>query len=230
MSNPAQDHSMKQNTSHAVMGQRHESNDSLDLFCTPPWSVRAICEELGLAQSDGLTVFDPCCGYGHMAVPLKEYFDTVHSSDIYDYGYGQVGDYIGMGDVAPWFPPEPIDWVFMNPPFNKAAEFVEISRARYPKAGLAVLVRTSWVESINRYHRIFSNEQLRPSAAYISVERIPMAKGKYDPKGSSATSYSWLIWMPNKLAQQTQMKWLPPGGKKKFFRQSDTLIGKASQV
>lgn len=221
---------MKPNTSTAVMAQRHEPKDSLDLYCTPPWSVRAVCEEMGFSLSDGLIAFDPCCGHGHMSVPLMEYFDTVHSSDVFDYGYGQVGDFIGLEDIAPFFPPEPIDWVFMNPPFNKAAEFVEVSRARYPNAGIATLVRTSWIESIGRYDRIFSNEKMRPSTIYVSVERIPMAKGKYDPNGSSATSYSWIVSKPGQISNHTEIKWIPPGGKKRFFREEDTVIGQEEKA
>ena len=37
---------MEQNTSHAVMAQRHESLDSLDDFPTPPWATRALLEHV----------------------------------------------------------------------------------------------------------------------------------------------------------------------------------------
>lgn len=60
-----------QNTSHAVMAQRVEAHDSLDHFPTPPWATRALCEHV--IELRGRTVWEPACGEGYMAKPLKEY-------------------------------------------------------------------------------------------------------------------------------------------------------------
>ncbi len=214
------------NTSHAVRAQRHEAPDSLDFFPTPPWAVRAFCEEAELDPHLELVAYDPCCGQGHMAVALDDYFGEVVASDIHPYGFGEVGDFLGGNLDPPWIPSVPVDWVFMNPPFNKALEFVETSRARFPNAGVAVLIRTAWMESKGRYERIFSNRETRPHHVFVSVERIAMVKGRYDHKASTATSYSWFVWEADDPPVTPTIRWIAPGGREKYFRDEDTLIGK----
>ena len=219
---------MTANTSHAVMAQRHEAPDSLDFFPTPPWAVRAFVEASNIDFSN-LIAWDPCCGQGHMAEPLKEYCSEVHASDIHGYGYGQVGDFLaepGNNFFPGWMPPEEVDVIWMNPPFNKAIEFVEAARRRYPNAYLFVLLRSAWIESEDRYERLFKDRDTRPHSIHVSTERISMVKGTYDPKAGLATSYSWFVWTPGIPPLDTKIHWIPFGGKKRFFRQSDTLIGK----
>ena len=86
---------MRQNTSHAVMAQRHEAKDSTDHFPTPPWATRGLIEHvIGVERVKGLTCLEPACGEGHMAKPLAEYFDVVEASDAYHYGFGPVRDFL----------------------------------------------------------------------------------------------------------------------------------------
>src|SRR5690242_15669255 len=101
---------MTQNTSHAVMAQRAEPNDSLDFFPTPPWATRALCEYLRACDPllSAKTCWEPACGEGHMARPLSEYFELVYSSDVHPYGFGAQRDFLFPGD-DPLF-----DWIITN--------------------------------------------------------------------------------------------------------------------
>jgi hypothetical protein len=36
-------------------------------------------------------IWEPACGEGHMAEPLREYCDDIIASDLHDYGYGEAG-------------------------------------------------------------------------------------------------------------------------------------------
>ena len=108
-----------QNKSHAVMAQRHESNFSLDNFPTPPWATRALIEQyLDKKTLATQTCLEPACGAGHMARVLKEYFDAVDSSDVYNYGYGEVRDFTHS------IPDQTYNWVITNPPFRLAENFI----------------------------------------------------------------------------------------------------------
>lgn len=209
---------MAQNTSMAVMQQRIEPADSLDDFPTPPWATRALCEWLllmtsGAIKTPGLASMscrEPSANRGHMVMPLGEYFSTVEAADVYDYGVGfMVQDYL-FGPL-----PDPVDWTISNPPFRLAEEFILRALAT-SKIGCAFLVRTSFLETVGRYSRLFS--QRPPSHVLQFSERVVMHKGRLAPKGSTATSYCWLVWING--ASGSSMGWIPPC-RKKLERPSD---------
>ena len=107
-----------QNTSHAVMAQRAEPNDSRDDFPTPPWATRALAEHvLGDRPLSESSCLEPACGAGHMARVLQEYFGKVIGSDVHDYGYGEARDFLSYR-----YRPNSFDWVITNPPFRLAEE------------------------------------------------------------------------------------------------------------
>ena len=197
-----------QNTSSAVMAQRIEPTDSLDFFPTPPWATRALMEHVLRKQwMQEETCWEPAAGLGHMSDTLAEYFQTVRASDIHDHGRGfAVRDFLDAGSLFEQ-PTESCDWVITNPPFNLASEFVERALA-IAKVGVAVLVRTSWAESIDRYENLFRSNP--PDIWAVFTERVPMVKGRVDEAASSATSYSWVVWKNMGGFGDTRMVWIPP--------------------
>lgn len=179
---------MTQNISTAVMQRRVEPHDSLDDFPTPPWATRALLEIMAergwIADLD--VAREPCANRGHMVEPLTEFFSTVLASDVHDYGAGfLIFDYVGMEIACE------VDWTFMNPPFRLAEAF--IARAlETSRKGCAVIVRTSFLEGVRRYAGLYSRTP--PALTLQFVERVVMHKGKLSAKGSTATSYCWIIW------------------------------------
>lgn len=202
-----------QNLSHAVMAQRHEGKESLDSFPTPPWATRAFLEYTlgGKEELSKLSCLEPACGHGHMSKVLGEYFSKVDSSDIYDYGYGEIIDF-----TKRFYAPDSYDWVITNPPFKLAETFID-EALKVSRRGVAMLTRTVFIESKGRYERLFS--QNPPSSFAQYVERVPMVKGRLDRKASTATGYGWLIWDKNKLGKSA-LEWIPPS-RKQFERDSD---------
>jgi type I restriction-modification system DNA methylase subunit len=106
-----------QNTSHAVMAQRIEPNDSPDDFPTPPWATRGLIEHVLQDKSalKNLSCLEPACGAGHMSRVLLEYFGEVRSADAYAYGYADVRDFLTYP-----YETNAVDWVITNPPFRLA--------------------------------------------------------------------------------------------------------------
>jgi len=191
-----------QNTSHAVMAQRVEAADSLDDFPTPPWATRALLEH-GIKEPGGyrgLSVMEPACGRGHMSKVLREYFSEVYSSDIAPYGYGEQLDFL-----SPDTPIQPVDWIITNPPFRLAEQFIQKSLG-VARKGVAMLVRTVFVESVGRHDRLFS--QTPPTRFAQFTERVPMVKGRLDAKASTATGYGWIIWEIGSSGS-TELSWIP---------------------
>lgn len=201
---------MTPNRSTAVMQRRVEAADSLEDYPSPPWATRALCEKL-IDHGEALHlqhVWEPACKRGFMARPLGEYFDHVHATDVTDYGYpdqdGTADFLIDWGQDAP-----DVDWVITNPPFRLAADFVR-QGLKVARRGVAVFVRTAFVEGQGRYHSLF-----RPTPEWLFlpfVERVPLWRGVLlDPdvpintwsdrtqtvevrKPSTATAYAWLVW------------------------------------
>jgi hypothetical protein len=184
------------------MAQRVEAKDSLDDFPTPPWATRAL---LGHVIGPGEPIasqsaWEPACGRGHMSKVLWEKFKDVRSSDVHPYGYGTVEDYLSPSVVAP------IDWVITNPPFKLAEEFA-LKGIATARRGVALLVRTVFIESVGRYERLFKPHP--PAFVAQFTERVPMVKGRLDAKASTATGYCWIVWKSG-LGDRTQVVWIPP--------------------
>ncbi len=192
-----------QNVSHAVMSQRTVGKDGRDDFPTPPWATRALVHHVISDTWQNYTCLEPACGAGHMARALAPYFKKVAASDVYDYGYaGAVGDFLNnqWKDNAH-------DWVITNPPFKLAEEFV-VEGLRVGTVGVAVLVRTVFLESGGRYERLFRD---RPPSVFAQVvERVPMVQGPLDEEAGTATSYGWMVWYKTANRRQSRLAWIPP--------------------
>lgn len=193
---------MSQNTSSAVMQQRSEPKRSLDDFPTPPWATRALCEALTANGHDLLTktVREPAANRGFMVRPLREYFGDVKASDIMDYGQGwAVEDFLFPYQI------EEVDWTITNPPFTLADRFVERALDT-SRIGCAIIVRSAFLEGVGRYEKLFRDTP--PALVLQFCERVAMVKGRVDPDASSATAYSWVVWL--KGERDTRQRWIAP--------------------
>jgi hypothetical protein len=191
--------------SSSVMAQRREPPDALDYFPTPLWATRALFRHaLPALGVDAIgRAWEPACGEGHMASVIAEFArGPVIASDIFDYGYG-----IAPHDFRYDEPLTKPDWIITNPPFSIACEFT-LRALDLATEGVAMLVRTQWIEGIGRYEKLFRD---RPPALYAPfVERVPMVKGRWDPDASTATSYAWFVWSKRTVASP-RIFWIPPG-------------------
>lgn len=199
---------MAQNRTHAVMAQRAEPHDSLDDFPTQPWGTRAgVLHALYrddtpfvLPPAAGLTVLEPAANRGHMVRPLREFFGTVHASDVHDYGVGfPVLDFLWPVSlpVAP-------DLVMTNPPFRLAADFVRRAM-QVSRLGCAVLVRGTWLESNERYELC---QRHKPALVAHFAERLPMIAGYIAKEATTATSYAWVVFLHGH--EDTRWRHIPP--------------------
>ena len=201
----------------AVCARRAEPADSLDYFPTPPWATRAFFVHVlpHLQHSRGfLIAWDPACGEGHMAAAIAEHVDVTFASDIFDYGYGDIADFLSADGRTH---NAGADWIITNPPFNLALEFA-LAALELAQVGVALLCRTSWAEGEARYARLFSRH--RPFVAQF-VERVPMVKGRYAVNAKSATAYAWFVFLKDRSIRPEPL-WIPPC-RKSLSRVSDIL-------
>lgn len=199
----------------AVVAQRAEPADSLDFFPTPPWATRAFVQYVAkpiLEARSYHLVLEPACGEGHMATMLAEYFAFVLANDVHDYGFGKVSDFIRDERLVAIESPV---WTFTNPPFNLAVEFARKALA-ISLGGVALLVRTQWLHTIERYELF---RDYPPFVIAYYVERVPMHRGRWEPDGSTATDYCWVCWKHG--AQPRAPLWIPPGQRQALTRPDD---------
>jgi hypothetical protein len=205
-----------------VAQRRHEPPDSLDYFPTPPWAVRAFIHQLyGSAMlRQHHRIWEPACGEGHMAAVMTEMGCNVHASDVFDYGFGKVQDFLVPSTDCP-----AADWIITNPPFNKALDFAYAALecpTRKASRGVALLVRLNWVQGQAR-EALFRKHPL--DRVLIYQDRVPMHKGRWEPQGSTATPYAWVIWSGSMCqrvpAQFATLEFIPSGSKKRFLKPDD---------
>lgn len=202
----------------AVMATRKSALDGLDFFPTPPWGTRAFLhhvlphlgiEELGI-------VHEPCAGEGHMVEVLCEHPKAlVFGSDVFDYerGYATI-DYLNPMEMrAAKLAP---DWTITNPPFVAALD-ITLTALSWSQIGVAMLLRTQWVESAPRYRGLFCDRP--PTLIAFYVERLPMHQGRWEPDGDSATSYAWFVWVKGR--DPLPPFWIPPGCRERLTRPDD---------
>ena len=204
----------------AIMSARREPPDGLDFFPTPPWATRALMKHvLSKLYSPlsffGWTALEPACGEGHMAEPLREYFGHVFASDVFDYGYGEVVDFLDPALTIPH-----VDWIITNPPFNSADQFVfrALGAAAHRK-GLAIFQRLPWLEGGTRYKELFSKRP--PHFIGLFSERVPLHRGVWKPDGDTATAYAWFVWLRGLPYGETRFLWIPPTCRAELHRATD---------
>jgi hypothetical protein len=207
----------------AVMNNRVEAAESLDDFPTPPWATRALIEHVLWSSArenlKSATCWEPACGRRIMSDVLEEYFAAVHASDIESYAtiYNRAPDF--LADYRTSNALGAYHWMITNPPFNMALDFV-LKALDEARQGVAILVRSNWIESLGRYEKLFRD---RPPAIIAPfVERVPMIKGVWNPNASSATSYSWFVWDTEiRSTKPPKVVWIPPGCRKELTRDTD---------
>jgi hypothetical protein len=124
-----------------------------DLYPTPPWTVEALAEHLGLA---GKSVWECATGTGKMAEALKAAGAAVYCTDVVDRGYplDALFDFTRGGN-PPALPP--IDLIVTNPPYGQgnrlAVKFIEAGLRRIADRGtLALLLSVDFDSAKTRSH------------------------------------------------------------------------------
>jgi hypothetical protein len=204
------------NGARSIMASRKEPKASVDAFWTPPWATRSLCQvvlpHLDIGQLYRLTAWEPACGEGLMSKVLNVYFHKVRASDIHDYGQRLVADFLSS-DLAY----SPYDWIITNPPFRPALDFT-LRALDLAREGVAMFVRSQWaVEGCERYEKLFRDRP--PTLMAFFSERVNLCRGRWDPDGTTATAYCWLVWVKGR--EPMPPFWIPPGQRKALTRADD---------
>ena len=183
-----------------------------DYYATDPLAMELL---LDVEHFDG-SIWENCCGEGHLSkVALKRGYDVV-STDLIDRGFGQGGvDFFECNKTLG-------DNIVTNPPYIYAQEWVEHSlELLHTGQKLALFLPIRFLESAKR-RAMF--DITPPKIVYVCSNRISCAiNGEFyqkdndgtiilDKQGtpkkiSGAVCYAWFLWIKGEY-DTTSIKWI----------------------
>lgn len=153
-----------------------------DFYPTPRSAITALLKRVEF----GNNILEPACGRGDISRVLEEYGHKVISSDLFDYGYGEVGvDFLDR-----------LDWsgdIITNPPFNLAEKFLQRALSLdYGK--IAFLLKLAFLEGQSR-SKLLERSPLKE--VLVFRKRLSMTRNGKPPRGSGMIAFAWFIWEKN---------------------------------
>lgn len=133
-------------------------------------------------------IWEPACGAGLMSEVIKRYNENVISTDIYDWGYGEVQDFMTAEPQG--------DHIVTNPPYEReisepfvrrAIEMIENKQIK----SVSMLMRNEWDCAYGRRDLFTNNNHF---SAKITLLKRPRWFEKREGDSSPRHNYAWYHW------------------------------------
>lgn len=166
-----------------------------DYYATDP---RTINELLANETFDG-TIWEPCCGAGHMSKELSANGFDVVSTDLIYRGYGSGGvDFFMCNELLG-------NNIITNPPYKYAKESVEHS-IKLGANKIAMFLKITFLEGKAR-NKLFKDFPPKKVWVYSSRRQVAINGDPEMFKKSSAAAYAWFIWEKD-FTGETTIGWI----------------------
>lgn len=179
-----------------TVNRRGRNAQTNDYYATDPKAVTLLLEQEAFSPD----IWEPACGEGHISKVLDAHGYTVHSTDIFDYGYSKnlCEDFLST-PVSHW-----CGDIITNPPYKYAREFVVKALSLVAEGHkVAMFVKLTFLEGQAR-RELFRKHP--PKTVYVSSARLECGKnGRFT--GSSAVAYCWIVWEKG-FTGIPQLKWI----------------------
>ena len=171
---------MKKSTLQLVGHNLNNNRVENDFYPTPPYAINALLDN---EKFEG-NVWECACGDGAISKILIDKGYNVHSSDLIDRGYGNVGiDFLKTN--------EKFDNIITNPPFNLANEFT-LHGLKSINNQMALLCKLSFLEGKKRASTVFNQNKLKK--VLVFSKRLGFKRN--DKKGG-LMAFAWFIFDVN---------------------------------
>ena len=164
-----------------------------DFYATPLEATEAL---LSVESFKG-SIFEPCCGQGHISKALIKHGYDVESSDLVDRGYG-----ISRRDFL--FEREKRDNIITNPPYAKMALLMAEHAQKIAKYKTALLLKLTFLEGVARLE-FFKKHP--PARVWVFSKRLSLMKDGQAHKGGMMC-LAWFVWETGST-KAPQIGWLP---------------------
>jgi len=188
---------VKQAQSIVGTGKNREKND---FYPTPPEATLALLNVWNFPDDE--FIWECACGDGAISKVLKNHGYAVHSTDKYDYGYGQSGvDFLTTtkSDIPLGF-----HTIITNPPFELAEKFVyhahEIGITK-----LAMFLKLAFLEG---QARKIMYAKYKPAKVFVFSKRISFGVGNGKGKNNGMIAFAWYVWDINFPNPKPIIEWI----------------------
>jgi len=170
---------------------RIESVKGDDYYATPVEATDAL---LGVESFSG-SIWEPCCGEGHISKRLKEQGFDVESTDLVDRGFGQSGvDCLMERNVR--------QNIITNPPFKLATQIAR--QFQYLASDkIALLLKLSFLEGKERQGLFLD---FPPARVWVFSKRVSLMKNGESYTGGMM-ALAWFVWEKG-LKQEPRVGWI----------------------
>lgn len=164
-----------------------------DFYATDPNTIKEFLNACGQEFKNATTIWENCCGQGHLAKVLTSYFNneqTIITTDLIDRGYGTGG----INFLNSSFNPE-ADLIITNPPFNLINDFIKIGLQKTNRF-LVYLCKIQLLETVGR-KKLLESSPLK--YVYVHSKRQSTWKNG-EPLAPDGKSWSttmclaWFVW------------------------------------
>lgn len=171
-----------------------------DFYATPKIATAALLKKMsenGISIDMNCSIWEPCCGKGHIASVLADEGYSVIAQDLivrdqisqnYEY-IKEPRDLFAQEDC-------PCTHIITNPPYGMSNEAViKCLSLLEDGAVMAMLLKIQFLETKKRYQQIFKENP--PKWVFIFSNRINCAKGgEFDENDGlgGAACFAWFIW------------------------------------
>jgi hypothetical protein len=173
---------------HSAQSGRHSfAERGNDCYSTPAVAVDALLA----AESLPYRIWEPAAGHGNIVCVLRDAGHAVIASDVIHYTFALDFEADFLRETRA---PAGIELILTNPPYKRAAEFVDHALTLCPR--VIMLCRLAFLESECR-SEILDVGTL--AAVHVFRNRLPMMHrdGWSGPRASSAMPFAWFVWDRN---------------------------------
>lgn len=178
-----------------------------DYYATNPKAVDMLFEKYTF---DAATILEPCCGGGHIAKRINEFFTNkreITCMDLVDRGYPDtiVQDFLTYETDKRW------EGIITNPPFSLSKEFIEKGMELLTDSGqMAMFLKIQFLEGAKRKEFF---EKYPPKYIYVFRNRMATWNSGLDKDPNTGKNWAttmchaWFIWEKGSTTEPI-VRWL----------------------
>ena len=175
-----------------VGGNSRGDRQKDDFYATPPEATLALLSKEPFTGS----VYEPCCGQGHISKVLASNGYEVESTDLVDRGYGTSGiDFLMETKQR--------DNIITNPPYGLALPMA-LHCQSVARNKTALLLKLSFLEGVARKQFFLENPPIR---VWVFSKRMNLMKDGQQYKNGGMMALAWFIWETG-YQGETTVGWL----------------------